>query len=79
MRRALILAMLAMPIAAYAQEVTDADRAAAATSLNDELLKVITTQRAQIQADVRERIDMMKQLKEAEKAKPTTPNNAPKP
>ena len=79
MRRVLILAALAMPIAAYAQQATMEDKATAAEATVNDLTNLVVNLRAQIAADQRERGDLLKKVAEAEKAKPTTPNNAPKP
>ena len=79
MRRVLILAALAMPIAAHAQQATMEDKAAAAEATNADLLNLVTNLRAQILADQRERGELLKKVAEADKAKPTTPSNAPKP
>jgi len=82
MKRLLIMALSAMPVAALAQsQPTADDKLAAMQSMNAELMNVVTAQRAQINADIREREDLMKKLTELEKktppAIPTIPNNAP--
>ena len=75
MKRLLLVAVLAVPFAAHAQQATLEDKVAAAEATNADLLALVTNLRAQINADARERATLMKQVAE----KPTTPPNAPTP
>jgi hypothetical protein len=77
MKRLLILAVLATPFAANAQQATIEDKLAASEATNADLLNLTTNLRAQINADQRERADLLKRVAEAEKKAPSPAPTAP--
>jgi hypothetical protein len=77
MKRLLILAVLATPFAANAQQATIEDKLAASEATNADLLNLTTNLRAQINADQRERADLLKRVAEAEKKAPAPAPTAP--
>ena len=79
MKRLLILAVLATPFAANAQQATIEDKLAASEATNADLLNLTTNLRAQINADARERAQLIKRAAEADKEKPTAAPSAPTP
>lgn len=79
MKRLLLVAVLAMPFAAHAQQATLEDKVAASEATNADLTALIVNLRAQINADARERAMLLKRVAEAEKAEPKAAPSAPAP
>jgi len=79
MKRLVLVALLAAPFAAHAQQANLEDKVAAAEATNVDLLQLVTNLRAQINADARERAQLIKRAAEADKEKPTAAPSAPTP
>ena len=77
MKRLLILASLATPIAANAQSVTVEDRLTASEATSSDLLNLTINLRAQLAADQKERAELLKRVTEAEKKVPQPAPTAP--